>query len=287
MKFSAFVVSSLSLASWSVVQGREDRKLRRGKNNRSSGATKTHHHRILAHGSNGLPSVAVGNLGNIGTKPAIKNLKQDHTTSDDDLKVKCAAAMKTLAEEKLGVLHEDAPDFAGEGDAYVDKSGNAHLHLVNMVDGEPVAGSKVVMHIASDGTIKAVNGEIVKKPSTTEGPMLDAMDALKTALIQQGLKGGTFVDTPKLKWVRDPRTGELCRAWMASYRYDTPDGNFKIPHRDEIYVNAWTGEVRKKEHVCVKCLKEAENSFLHSSLLQQHFRLAPSSHAFMAPSPAC
>ena len=197
---------------------------------------------------------------------------------DDGFKATCAAAMKTVAEERLGVLHNDVPDFTGEGEVFVDKAGNTHVRLVNMLDGEPVVGGSLVMHIAADGTIKAVNGEIVKKPAaesfSAKGKMLRPMDALKTALRQQGLQGGEFVDTPELKWVRNPSTGEPCRAWMASYFYETPDGNYVKPHRDEIYADAWTGEVSKAPSICV-----IEQSCIHHHVRESHLTsLLPTIH---------
>ncbi len=194
----------------------------------------TKERRILAHGINGVPSVVAGrNLGSIGKS----------ATNQITIHAHAVSAMKNVVRE-LGV-DDRSRDFEGKGEPYIEPTGKAHIRLRNVVDGESVDGGSIVMHTAEDGTVTAVNGEIVTPTSFIIGPMMNPLDALKIALIKEGLKGGEFVDNPELKLVRHSKTGNVCRAWKASYYYETRDGMGNAnPHRDEIYADAWCGMVR-------------------------------------------
>jgi len=128
-----------------------------------------------------------------------------------------------------------------------------------------VEGAAVSMHVAPNGTVVGLNGELLLLLSDGDGippaqRRLPPRRALETALDKLGLtasasNGGgddvaivnaRWVGSPTIKAVRNDRTNALCWSWSQSYRYDTtnPATGLFMPHRDVVYAEVTTGYVR-------------------------------------------
>ena len=194
-------------------------------------------HRVLSRGPNGVASIVHGNLASLGLPVTSENIPA--------LQNAAAGAAKSIAEGTLGVATFDFVPSPGKPPQARSNDGSLHVRLMNSFQGLLVEGAAVVVHIAKDGTVTGMNGEIVSGTISTGTGQLPPGTALEMALEKAGLTGtsGEWVSGPKLTAVRT-NTGAACKAWKGSYFWEaTNDDGFLTPHREDIYAEVSSGYV--------------------------------------------
>ena len=135
-----------------------------------------------------------------------------------------------------------------------DDNGGVHVRFLQKIHGIVVEGASIVVHGKADGTITAVNGELVPVEAgmaemvalmingqTTSALAKDALPLLERARKESGVDGGRWADDkPLLAVVRRPLDGSACLAWKRVYKYSVgkPDSEKTIPQADLLFADA-------------------------------------------------
>jgi len=149
-----------------------------------------------------------------------------------------------LAEQFELSGHEDLVTLDDEihsGSVYVDDDGNSHVRFQEVIDGIPVAGSAIMMHITADeGLVYAINGEFftVSNPAVYHslGMNYNCDEALNYALKQFEVTNGEWLSECVLTYVIG-EDGLLHKAWSRTLGYQ-PLSDPPAPYqRDILYAN--------------------------------------------------
>ena len=197
--------------------------------------------RVLLRSTDGTPSFVTGHLGTI-----------EGFDSSHDNKRQLAILSSASGEQVLSKILSET--FGAAGDETMktvkkpierDDNGNVHLRYQEFIQGVPVEGAAMVMHLTKNGTVYAVNGEFVSSKNLPLGPEIDAETALNIALEQ--LMRQTDQEFFDIEWLGVPELsivygfdGQGHRAWknLLSYRFSTGP-----TQKDVIFADAQTGEL--------------------------------------------
>ncbi len=110
-----------------------------------------------------------------------------------------------------------------------------HARFTQAVDGVPVFGSEVSVHLARDGTVLVLNADVFPAPGTAPAPALGPEEARAAAAAEAGGERGGPVETkdPLLRWL--PRGKSCVLAWLVEARSEAESLR--------VFVDALSGEV--------------------------------------------
>jgi len=201
----------------------------------------TGHHRVLSTTTNGKPTFLSGNLGTVST-PSSSNqglLRSSTTAFESSAK----ATLETILDEHVGF-------DATRQDLTVkklgrDKKGGFHFRFKASIDGMEVQAASMMMHVDEDGTVYALNGELVSTADVKNTQVkLNCNKAMKTALrnsINYRGVAGKWVSKCELTYV-NARDGSVHKAWKRTLEYISvkDDNRYAV---DEIFASVLTGKV--------------------------------------------
>ena len=136
-----------------------------------------------------------------------------------------------------------------------DRFGGAHVRFTQRVMGMEVEGAAMVAHIASNGTITAINGEFVSEfedekllqkdlARVWERTDVYPQQLLEQAASEAGINDGVWSGRPERAVVRRSDDGRLCLAFKRLVEYNSVDeiSGAEIPQKDLIFADAtYTG----------------------------------------------
>ncbi len=131
--------------------------------------------------------------------------------------------------EGIGALRED--------DVRFDATGQARVRLQQTVNGVPVFGGEVLVHLAPDGSVRRLRDGLLRDLDTPTTPLWSAEEALSTATAESGNWGLPAAD-PSLVILRRNGTDHL--AWQVDLDQLDTVLDAALPR---VFVDAVTGEV--------------------------------------------
>jgi len=105
-------------------------------------------------------------------------------------------------------------------------SGTQHVVFAHIVDGVPVRGEEVTVHVGDDGKVHALTGAYHTTPATPFTATITAEQAIAQAVSQIGAKSFRQNPTTKRVWV--PMNGQLQAAYQVDIAAEAPLGDFEI-----------------------------------------------------------
>jgi Zn-dependent metalloprotease len=133
-----------------------------------------------------------------------------------------------------------------------DNKGKAHLRVKQFIQGYEVEGAALMVHIDTNGTLEAINGEFLPDDVFTEESQLvgvydedaDPQLLLEQALSETGIQDGEWLGEAEMTVVRRTSDGNACLAWKRLVKYNATAG----PQLDMIYADArYTGTVTETD----------------------------------------
>jgi uncharacterized protein (TIGR03382 family) len=117
-----------------------------------------------------------------------------------------------------------------------DRLGMTHIWLAQIVDGRPVIGGDLVVHLATDGTVRSATGAPREPRAIGAVPAVDPSIAAATAVAGTAA-GRADAGTPALVYVVATATGAVHLAWQV-----TVTGRDALIV-DDVFVDAGTGRI--------------------------------------------
>ena len=164
------------------------------------------------------------------------------TTGDTDGTDTVAAAQAFVESEASGLSAEQQDSLVvGEverGDS-VD-----HVHFQQTVDGHPVQGAEVVVHVLGDGTVQGITDQLTDaQPADTSE--MDLTEAQAVDVAEKAIEGTPEGEaTAASVWVQDGTTLHL--AWQVTLQAVEPVGTWTVT------VDAMNGDVLQTERLTIR-----------------------------------
>jgi vibriolysin len=205
------------------------------------GARRRHsrHHRVLARQDNGKPSFLTGVLGNVpqglvSNPSAVASSAKSALESILDVHVGFDASRQDLNVVKTGTDR---------------RSGDYHIRVKATIDGLPVDGASMMMHVDRNGRIYALNGELVTTNDLIENKTsshLTCEEAFGKAMANSmkyhtiGVSGQWITDC-ELLYVH-AMDGTIHKAWKRTYEYTHPkeENRYGV---DDLYASVVNGDL--------------------------------------------
>jgi Zn-dependent metalloprotease len=195
-------------------------------------------HRILSRAANGKPTFLQGNLG-IVQQPHGLIRNRDPKASFN------SAAITTLE----SILDEHVGYDAARQDVKIakhgqDNKGDSHFRFKESIDGIEVEAASIMMHVSKDGTVYALNGELISTSDVVGKKVKLGCDeafaiALASSSKYRGVSG-EWLTSCELTYVH-ARDGNVHKAWKRSFKYS--DAKEKSPRIDLLYASVVTGNL--------------------------------------------
>jgi Zn-dependent metalloprotease len=202
---------------------------------------------VLSRKAGGKPDFLTGDLG------SVKSAQQGLVAEGDD---------RVFREAVVGALHailSTHVGLTGQEDFRVvkvgrDRRGNAHVRVTGTIDGIPVELASTMVHVSSNGTIVAVNGELVSALDVNTNVELTCQEAFEVAM-----RSVLYSDVANSAWIEDvcdltfvqASDGTIYKAWARTLQYerdDHPVGKLqqaqqRIVAIDRLYASAVDGKL--------------------------------------------
>jgi bacillolysin len=159
--------------------------------------------------------------------------------------------LKSAAKVALNIIltayfeSQQDDDLECAGDTFYDAEGGTHQRCTQTINGYPVEGASLVIHIDANGEIIGVNGEYVDGTGLSTIATLSSSEAVEiaTAEYSSGDEEFEIISAALLTVVRNS-DGEASFAYKVLVKYLAPDSN-GVPkfHEDYIFADAHTGGV--------------------------------------------
>ncbi|MBN8231759.1 M4 family metallopeptidase [Corallococcus macrosporus] len=118
----------------------------------------------------------------------------------------------------------------------VDEQGTSHIRYAQTLNGLPVVGEELVVHVDRSGAIYGANGSARSGGSLSARPVV-AAEAAKTAALRDTQGTRLAADGARLVYVKSEQDGRLHLA----YEVKVTGESSLMPLRDRVYVDANTG----------------------------------------------
>ena len=134
--------------------------------------------------------------------------------------------------------------------SHADKAGVTHLRFEQTINGLPVVGSDVYMHVDAFGKVLFINGDFAQNDVRAEKASLDAEQALTSALTRAKIVPNAIGDA-ELTYVLD-KAGDARLAYSMAVEYT----NFEGPQLDIVFADAHNGRMitRHPQHKYARSL---------------------------------
>jgi len=154
--------------------------------------------------------------------------------------------LRELAKSKLGTSENFS--FLPKGLSWKTEDGNFHLKYTQAIDGEPVEGATIAVHIDPSGGIFAISGELLDIINVITGdPPLSGEAAIDLAVAEANITDVTNQTIPVRALVNDGN-GKICDAWKSRVSYLEQQLGFsstdsKTPQSSFIYASVTDGNL--------------------------------------------
>ncbi|NOK36238.1 peptidase M4 [Corallococcus exercitus] len=118
----------------------------------------------------------------------------------------------------------------------VDDQGTSHIRYAQTMNGLPVVGEELVVHVDRSGAIFGANGSARSGGSVSARPLV-AAEAAKTSALRDTQGTGLAAESARLVYVKAEQDGRLHLA----YEVKITGESASMPLRDRVYVDALNG----------------------------------------------
>ncbi|RKG76869.1 peptidase M4 [Corallococcus exercitus] len=118
----------------------------------------------------------------------------------------------------------------------VDDQGTSHIRYAQTMNGLPVVGEELVVHVDRSGAIFGANGSARSGGSVSARPLV-AAEAAKTSALRDTQGTGLAAESARLVYVKAEQDGRLHLA----YEVKVTGESASMPLRDRVYVDALNG----------------------------------------------
>jgi len=226
-----------------------------------------HHHELL-HNDRGIPRFLKGNLGTVRIEErhltaALESTDDSRAADDEALKAAAAETLHGILQDKLAYTVNEKIDIYPDNGQKVqrDPEGNSHIRFLEYVEGLPVQGAAMVMHLSADGTVYALNGDFVMSDKDASGSPLGnveqtckldgetASNIAKQKYFERELQEDPDV-YPTFRWLSEPTEAIVMgddglphKTWQRLLGYQ-PSGN-PLPQyqKDIVFASCLTGAI--------------------------------------------
>lgn len=181
----------------------------------------------------------------LGTVPNAASLVSPKPIAVNSAKAAAAETLKGILGQHWSATGNETI-IASDDIAVKDNEGNIHVRFQQRIQGNPIEGASMMMHLKPDGTVYAVNGEFtagdkVAKPT----PQIDCESAVASALKQvkqpQDALKGTWVSKCELGAVQ-AQTGPATLAFKRSIQW-TPSKGEKTVQKAIVFASVVSGDL--------------------------------------------
>jgi bacillolysin len=225
MKIAATLVLVCAVASASTRGSRSSRRAR---------------HRVLSRLDNGKPSFLSGDLGSVGLT-LTQGLVSDPSAFTDSV----TSTLTSILEDHVGF--DPSRQEVEVVKTAKTKSGDYHIRVTGSIDGIPVDAASMMMHVHKDGSVFALNGELITtsdlelNETAVELSCDEALAlALANSITYRGIgENGHWISDCELAYVH-AKDGIIHKAWKRSYEYTHPkeENRYGV---DDLYASVKTG----------------------------------------------